>query len=148
MQLNWILASLHLIALALGFSTCWLRANALKTAEHSKDLKAVFRYDNLYGIATLIWIGTGLWRLFGNTDKESDYYLNNQAFLLKMGLFVIVFLLELKPMITLIRWRIELKRGQEPDMASTKQLATLTYAELGGFILMVMAATAMARGMG
>lgn len=148
MQLNWILASLHLMALAFGFSTCWLRANALKALKQPADLEPVFRYDNFYGIATLAWIGTGLWRLFGDADKGSEYYLNNNAFLLKMLVFAIIFLLELKPMITLIRWRIQLKKGKEPDLHTAPLLAKLSYAELAGFVLMVLAATAMARGIG
>jgi len=118
----------------------------LSTAKKPGDLGDVFFADNLYGIAILLWIGTGLWRAFGGLEKGTVHYLQSTAFWLKMTAFGLVFLLELYPMIKLFRWRIDLKKGREPDVARTALMARLTYAELAGLAIMVLLATAMARG--
>jgi putative membrane protein len=148
MYLPWLLSALHLISLALGFGSCWMRAAALRSATQLADLKAVFRYDNLYGLATLLWISTGLWRAFGGQAKGTDYYLNSQLFWLKMGLFGLVFACELYPMVMLIKWRKQSKKGIAVDFAHAPKMANLSYLELVGLLLMVFIATAMARGMG
>jgi putative membrane protein len=147
--LRWTLASLHLVALGIGFGACWLRATRLqKLAKKQGPVEDVFVADNWYGIATVIWIGTGLWRTFSLVEKGSDYYLNNTAFLLKMTLFVLVFALEWFPMISFIRWRMQLKKGMTINTGKAALYAKLSYAELLLLLMMVLAATAMARGFG
>jgi len=147
--LRWILASLHLLALGIGFGACWLRATRLqKLAKKQGPVEDVFAADNWYGIATLIWIGTGLWRAFSTAEKGSDYYLQNAAFLLKMALLVLVFALEWFPMLALIRWRAQLKKGMTINTDKAGLYAKLSFAELLFFLMMVLAATAMARGFG
>jgi putative membrane protein len=146
MSLSWLIGSLHVLTLGIGFGACWMRARTLRNVKTRGDLGEVFYADNLYGTATLLWIGTGLWRAFGGLEKGTDHYLQSTAFGLKMTAFGLVFLLELYPMIKLIRWRIDLKKGREPDVARTALMAKLTYAELAGLAIMVMLATAMARG--
>ena len=141
------MAALHLVALALGFGACWQRANALRQASTTAHLGAVLRADNWYGIATLIWIVTGLWRAFGGLAKGTDYYLQSHTFWIKMALFGVIFLLELYPMTLLIKWRMALRRQKPVDMSPTPLMARLSYAELAGILAMVVVATAMARGM-
>ncbi|MCU0335520.1 MAG: DUF2214 family protein [Chitinophagaceae bacterium] len=146
--LRWILASLHLIGLGVGFGACWLRAVRLQAlAKGTGSLQAVLNADNWYGVATLLWIATGLWRAFGGVEKGSDYYLNSTAFLVKMALFIVVFALEWVPMVAFIGWRIQLKKQRLPDTRKAGLFATLTYLELFVFLLMVFAATATARGL-
>lgn len=67
------------------------------------------------GISAGILLITGLMRAFGGYEKGTDYYLHQPLFHLKMTLFVIILLLELAPMITLIKWRIALGRGAAID---------------------------------
>lgn len=143
-----MLASAHLLGLAVGFGACWLRATRLQAlARQQGSIQAVLAADNWYGLATLLWIGTGLWRAFGGAEKGSDYYLHSTAFLVKMGLFIVVFALEWVPMIAFIRWRIQLKKQQPPNTQKAGLFATLTYLELFVFLLMVFAASATARGL-
>jgi len=64
-----------------------------------------------------------------------------------MGLFALVFLLELLPMITLVRWRIDRRKGRSSALDRAPLLARLTLAQIPLLVLMVGMATAMARGL-
>lgn len=147
MTIRFWLAVLHLIALAIGIAAVYGRWNALKRTKTTADLADVFAADNWYGVAVIIWLVTGLVRAFGGYEKGTAYYVESHWFLGKMTLFVIVFLLEIYPMITLIRWRRARKQGGLIDLGKTPLLARLTLAELPLLILMVVMAAAMARGL-
>lgn len=147
-MLRWIVATLHLLALPLGLGAVWMRARALRGPLDAPGLKRVFATDTAWGVAALIWLSTGLWRAFGGLEKGSMYYLANPFFHAKIGLFALVLLLELWPMVTLIRWRIQMARGQTPDTTAARVFARISYTEAGLVVLMVFWATAMARGMG
>ena len=101
-----------------------------------------------WGIAALLWVSTGLARAFAGLEKGSAYYLSNDAFLLKMTLLGLVLLLEIWPMVTLIRWRIQLARGETIDTQPASRFALITTAQTILVIAMVFAAAAMARGIG
>jgi putative membrane protein len=105
MTLRWFLAFVHLLALPMGVSAVGARSRALKGAARGEDLKAAFVADTWWAIAALIWISTGLARYLGGTEKPADYYNNNWVFMAKMGMLALILLLEVWPMITLIRWR-------------------------------------------
>ena len=59
----------------------------------------------------------------------------------------LVLLLEITPMITLIRWRIAAKKGAPVDLGRAPLLTRLTALELPLLILMVFMAAAMARAL-
>lgn len=63
-----------------------------------------------------------------------------------MTLFVIILLMELAPMITLIKWRVALGRGASVDLGRARLFARLSHIEALLLMLMVIAATGMARG--
>ncbi|MGE0770402.1 MAG: DUF2214 family protein [Cyclobacteriaceae bacterium] len=147
MDLGWLLAALHLTTLGIGFGFCWMRGYALRNLISTSGLKPVFFADNLYGIAALLWITTGLLRAFGGYAKGSEYYLSSAAFWVKMGLFGMVFLLELIPMVTLIKWRIQEKKGQAIDLSSAHRLGAVSYIEVLLLAAIVFVAAGMARGM-
>ena len=146
MLLRWLLASLHLLVLPLGFSAVWLRGRALFRTRSAADLPSVFLADNLWGAAALLWIVTGLARLLGGYEKATSYYMHDSMFKVKMGLFLAVFLLEIWPMTTLIRWRLALRRGQAPSLALAGRFGRISQVEGGLLVLIVVAATAVARG--
>jgi putative membrane protein len=146
MDLQYIIATLHLLTFAVGVASCWGRARALARLKDPAGLNEVFLADNIWGLAALLWIGTGLWRAFGGLEKGTEYYLGNIAFLIKMSLFIVVFLLEVLPMVTLIKWRIRQGRGLEIDISAARTMAQISYLELLLLIPIAMMATAMARG--
>ncbi|MBK7945080.1 MAG: DUF2214 family protein [Flavobacteriales bacterium] len=146
LPIRFLLAVAHLFALAIGISAVYARGRALRHVRSTADLHSVFHADNWYGVAALLWIATGLWRAFGGVEKGADYYLGSHWFMGKLGLFGIVLLLELLPMITLIRWRRVLKRGMPIELNRTSLLAKLSFAQVPLLLLMVLMAAAMARG--
>ena len=128
MILRWLVATAHILVLPLGLGAIWARARALARATAGKDLARVFVADNLWGLAAILWIGTGLWRAFGGLEKGTAYYLHDRAFYVKMGLLILILLLEIWPMITLIRWRIQAARGPVADIQVASLLARVSYA--------------------
>jgi putative membrane protein len=145
---RWLAASIHLLALGIGLGAVWARGRALRSSLNPVTLRHVFVADSLWGLAAVLWISTGLWRLLAGLEKGTGYYLQNHVFLTKMALLVVILLLELRPMITLIRWRAAVSRGQTPDTRTAPLLARISFIQTGLIVLMVLAATAMARGIG
>ncbi len=126
----------------------WARGRALRSSLEAGTLREVFFADTLWGLAAVLWISTGLWRLLGGLEKGTGYYLQNHLFLTKMALLALVLLLEIRPMITLIRWRKTLSRGEAPDTKAAPLLGRISFVQAWLIVLMVFAAAAMARGMG
>lgn len=147
MTISWLLAALHLITLGFGYGFCWMRAYALRNLLATSGTRPVFFADNLYGVAALLWIATGLLRAFGGYAKGTEYYLESNAFWIKMGLFLIVFALEIYPMITLIRWRMLERKGEPIDFKPAPTLGLISYIEVVLLTAIVFVAVAMARGM-
>lgn len=151
-MLRLALAALHLLALGVGLGAVWARARAL--GAHPLDVAAVRRAlaaDTWWGIAALLWIGTGLWRLLAGTEKATGYYLHNHAFFAKMGCLLLILGLEVWPMVTLIRWRVALGRAGgdwPPDARGAARIRGISYAEAALVVAMVVAAVMMARGYG
>lgn len=148
MNLSYLFATLHILTFGIGFYAIWSRANALKKLSDVSGLNEVFKADNFWALAALLWIGTGLWRAFGSLEKGSDYYLHSKTFIVKMALFLLVFLIEIKPIVTLIRWRTKKRKNEKIDFSSARQLAFLSHIELDLITIIVFLATAMARGIG
>jgi putative membrane protein len=145
---RWIFAWLHLLGLGIGLGAVWARARAFGGPLDTAGLRRVVQADAWWGVAALIWIATGLVRVIGGLEKGTDYYLGNHVFWAKMSLLLIVLLLEVGPAVTLARWRAHLARGTQPDTAPAARFARISYVQAGLVLLMVLAATAMARGIG
>ena len=74
------LAALHLIALGLGLGAVIARGTALRESPSNAALRRAFRSDTTWGIAALLWIVTGVWRLVTGIEKPTAYYLANPVF--------------------------------------------------------------------
>jgi putative membrane protein len=145
--MRWFIASLHLLALPLGLGAVWMRGRALSVVRGAEDLDRTFVADNLWGLAAVLWLATGLLRAFGGLEKGATYYLHDRAFYVKMGLFVTILALEILPMTTLIRWRLAVRRGTSVDTTAAPSLARISQIQAALVVLMVFAATAVARGL-
>ena len=143
-----VVSSLHLLALAIGLPAVFLRGRALKGRLDDEGLRRVLAADNVWGIAAGLWIVTGLLRAFGGLEKGTEFYLRSPLFWVKMALFVLILLLEIRPMVTLIRWRVRLGRGETVDSSAALALYTLNHIELALVVVMVFVASLMARGIG
>ena len=160
MTLRLTLSVLHLLALGIGFWAVFARGQALREAvapatpdaARGGALRRAFLADAHWGLAALLWISTGLWRLLAETEKSVAYYMSNGAFHAKMGLLALILVLEVWPMVTLIRWRIALARSGAPESvaapAAARRIATVSYLQGALLVGMIVAAAAMARGVG
>jgi putative membrane protein len=148
MTLRWLLAGLHLVALGLGLGAVWVRGRALSSRLDERGLHSVFLADMWWGIAAFLWIGTGVWRLLAALEKNPGYYFQNHFFLTKMGLLAIILILEVWPMITLIKWRRQVMAGTLPVTTAAPALARISFAQAVLVVMMVFLASAMARGYG
>ena len=144
---QWILAAVHLFAFALAFWAVLTRGTAFsQLSAGTGEVKRVLLADNLWGLSALTLLITGAMRAFGGYEKGSDYYLHQPLFHLKMTLLLLILLVELAPMITLIKWRIASSRGVAPEAGRAKLYARISHVEALLLILMMVAATGMARG--
>ncbi len=71
MTIRWLLAAIHLLALGLGFGAVWARGRALRGELDPAGLRRAFYADTWWGVAAVLWIGTGLVRAFGGFEKGS-----------------------------------------------------------------------------
>jgi putative membrane protein len=65
-----------------------------------------------------------------------------------MGLFVLIIALEVAPAVTFTRWRMASGRGVPIDTSRARTFARTSMVQVFLVVLMVFAATAMARGIG
>lgn len=146
LTVRWLLATFHYLALGIALGSIFGRARTLQAARFTADLRPVFLADNLWGLSGLLFLVTGLWRAFGGVEKGTAYYLQNPLFHAKMGLFVLIVLLEASPALALFRWRREVRRSGSPDLGRAHHFARISYVQLTLLIPMVFLATAIARG--
>src|SRR5262245_56456369 len=125
-----IVSALHVLALAIGLPAIWFRSRALKGPLDANGLRRVFTADNVWGIAAALWLATGLLRAFAGLEKGTQFYLGSHLFWTKLALFALVVLIELWPMITLIRWRAALRRGRTVDTSKASALHAVSHAEM------------------
>jgi putative membrane protein len=145
-MLSAIVSALHLLALAIGLPAVYLRGRALKGQLDADGFQRLFGADTLWGIAALVWLGTGLLRAFAGLEKGTAFYVSSRLFWAKMALFGLIVLLEIAPMLAFIRWRIQLKCGQAPDTSGAPAFYLVNHIEMALVVLMVFAAAFMARG--
>lgn len=144
------LAGLHLLALGLGLGAVINRGSALREIPDALSLRRAFRADTLWGIAGLLWVATGVTRYALEISKSVAYYNSNYFFLAKMGMLALIIVLEIGPMITLIRWRVAVRRGASAGVVAVPGtahlIATVSHLQALLIVVMVFAAAAMARG--
>jgi putative membrane protein len=134
--LSAVVSALHLLALAVGLPSVFFRGRALAGPLDQAGLRRVFAADTAWGLAALLWIGTGVVRVFGGLEKGAQFYLASPLFWVKMGLLAVILILEIWPMATFIRWRRTCRRGQIPDTAPARRLYVINHAQMGLVVLM------------
>ena len=103
-MVRWLLAAVHLLALGIGLGSVWARARLLGAPTlDTPTLRRALTADAWWGVAAILWVGSGLWRLLAGTEKTTAYYLENHAFWAKMALLAAILVLESGPIVTLER---------------------------------------------
>lgn len=143
-MLSSIVSSLHILAFGLGLGSVFMRGLYLRRIQ-GDGIQKMFMADNVWGLAALLWIATGLLRAFAGLEKGTHFYLESTLFWVKMGLFVLLFAIELFPMITFIRWRILLGRGERVDTSRAGLFARINDLEILLVLAILFVASMMAR---
>jgi putative membrane protein len=151
-MLSSLFASIHYLAFAVGLGSVFIRGVCLrKIAQSPRDpalLKSLFTADNFWGGTAVFLIATGLMRAFGGLEKGTAYYLQNHLFWGKMALLIAILVMELRPAIFLIRWRMAVAKNKEfKNLASLPALIRINNIEILLMILIPFTASAMARGL-
>jgi len=148
MFVRWLLAAVHLLAFGYALASILRRSRALRRCTTTEDLPAVFSADTVWGLCALVLIVTGVMRAFGGFEKGTAYYLHEPLFHLKMGALIVILALEVAPMMALLRWRVAYRRGDVPDLTAARRYSRIGHLQMLLLVVMVFAATGMARGIG
>jgi len=148
MLFKWFLATLHLLAYGVALGAVLSRGRSLRRLNRTNPskLRDVFVADNFWGIAAAILLVTGAMRAFGGFEKGTFYYLHQPLFHLKMAAFVAIILLEIAPMVALIKWRNAFKIGAPIDTHRALLYSRISHIQVGLIIVILIAASGMARG--
>jgi putative membrane protein len=148
MLVKWLLAALHLLAFGFALAAVLARGRALRRLrdDDARSFRDVFVVDNIWGVSAGILLITGALRAFGGFEKGSYYYLHQPLFHLKMLSFIAIVVLEVIPMFAFIQWRIAFKNQTKIDTRRARRFARISHAEAALMVIIVIAATGMARG--
>jgi putative membrane protein len=139
------LSAIHLLTLALGAGGIFARGRALAHPLDDAGWNRLLAADNVWGLAALLWIASGLGRVFLG-GKEPAFYWRNGFFWLKIALFGMVFILELAPMTTFIRVRNARRRHVPLPSFPIDAYRRINAIELALVVAIVFVAAFMARG--
>ena len=141
-----LLSAIHVLTLALGLGAVFIRGQAMAGALDKEGWRRLLAADSAWGAAALLWIASGLARVFWG-GKEPAFYWGNGFFWLKMALFVAVVLIESKPARELGRARRALRSGDGLPLVPIETLRRLNRLEIVLVVLIPFVAAAMARGL-
>jgi putative membrane protein len=144
MVLAAVLSAIHVLTLALGLGGIVARGRALARPLDEAGWKRLLAADNAWGAAAILWIASGLARVFYG-GKSPDFYWRNGLFWLKLTLFGLVFVLETGPMGSFIRARIARRQGLPPPSFPVALYRGINAIEVALVVLIVFVAAFMAR---
>ncbi len=116
----------------------------LKPEMSRKEIKRMSQIDALYGVAAILLLAAGFTLWFG-VGKPADYYSNNWAFLLKLGLFTVVGILSIYPTVYFMKQR---KGDQEEVISIPPRIKLFVRIELVLLFAIPFLASMMAKGIG
>jgi putative membrane protein len=113
------------------------------------EIRRIQRVDLVYGISAGLLLLVGLLRVF-YFEKGVNFYMNNPFFWVKMVAFLFVGLVSIDPTIRYIRWNRTLRQNEVPEISEPeyKRTRLLLWLEVIAIVVILLAATLMARGIG
>jgi putative membrane protein len=149
MFLDWVLASLHHLAVFSLMAILAAEFVLIRNDINSATIRRINRVDLHYGVAAGLIILFGFLRVYFGA-KGHEYYFANHIFWLKILLFLVVGVLSIWPTLRFIDWRRHLLADDSfrPDPADVASIRKVIWIEAGLFLLIPIAAAAMARGYG
>src|SRR5258706_3230214 len=103
--------------------------------------------DKVLGIAAGALLVIGLLRV-ALFEKGADYYFHSHAFMTKLSVFIVIWILSIIPTVEFLSWRGAVKAGQVPTIsAKNRRLVTaVIHGELFAIVIVLLFAAIMARG--
>jgi putative membrane protein len=149
MDIDLILAILHFLLVFALVAILATELAFLRPGLGGHRLARLRRIDGLYGAAAGLLIIVGFLRVFFGATA-SEFYLTNPVFWMKIGAFVIVGLLSIKPTLDLGRWHGLVKSNNHYAVPENEARASrrFLYLEAAVFVLIPIFASLMARGYG
>lgn len=139
------LSAIHVLTLAMGLGALHQRGRALARRLDDAGWDELLTADTFWGVAAGLWIASGVGRVFFG-GKEPSFYSHNGLFWTKLGLFALVFALEVPPMVTFLRVRIARRRAAQLPQFSVEAYRRINHIELALVVVIVFVAAFMARG--
>jgi putative membrane protein len=144
MELDVMLASIHHLAVFGLFVVLAIELALLMAPLEPHALKRLGRVDSVYGLVALIALAAGLSRAVYGT-KGWAFYSANPVFWSKLGLFVVIGLISIKPTLQFIRWR---KAAMPVSDDAQRQARNWVKVQLVLLFALPLLAALMARGVG
>ena len=136
-----VLASLHLVALAMGLGGLWSRARAIhdsiRRSSDARALRRAYTGDAWWTAAVLVWLITGVWWLLSGTEHVPSIYDADGGFIVKLALFAVVVALEVWPTTRFVRWRFS---RAEPKTGELRRIEAISYLQCALVVGIVVAA--------
>ena len=149
MILDAVLAYLHFTAIFLLFSFLTTQVILFRAPLDARGIRLLGRVDIGYAISAVVTLATGMLRL-GFGAKGADFHLNHWPVYAKVGLFIAVGLLSVKPTLEFIKWRRELDHDPAWQLPAAEQakMRRIVMIEIHLAALIPVFAVMMARGLG
>jgi len=149
MILDAALAYLHFTAIFLLFAFLTTQVILLRAPLDERSIRLLGRVDMFYGLSSVLVLLTGLLRL-GLGAKGADFYMSSWPIYVKVGLFIIVGVISIKPTLEFIKWRRALDHSPTWKLPPEAQAAMrrIVMIEVHLAALIPVFAVMMARGLG
>jgi len=149
MLLDATLAFLHFAAILLVAGFLVAEAMLLRGDLGSRDIAALVRSDIGFAASAALAIATGLARVFFGA-KGAAFYADNPLLWAKLGLFLAIGLISIRPTLAFLRWRRAARgaAGFSVPATETKSARRYVLVELHLLALLPLAAVLVARGIG
>ncbi|MCA3278604.1 MAG: DUF2214 family protein [Roseomonas sp.] len=148
MNIDLLLAVLHHLGILVlvGCLAAELTVLFLRAGSHWAEILS--RLDLVYGLSAGAVLSFGLARVFWGA-RGSGFYLENPVFWLKLGLFLAISLVSIRPTMTFLRWRrLARAEGGTPPAAEIATTRRWVLLQAGLLLALPIFAALMARGIG
>ncbi len=149
MILDAILAYLHFTAIFLLFAFLTTQVVLMRAPLDGRSIRLLGRIDIGYAVSAGLTLLTGMLRL-GFGAKGGDFHLNAWPVYVKVGLFLAVGLISVKPTLEFLKWRRALDHDSAWQLPPAEQAAMrrIVMIEVHLASLIPVFAVMMARGLG
>ena len=145
--MNILIPYLHYIGIMALMGSLISEHLILKPSIKKDQIKSLATIDLIYGLSAILVLTTGLlrWFVYG---KGYDFYMSSPLFHIKLTLFIIIGILSIFPTIKFLKWRKQIKRGDEPVITEkgVKNLLMFIRIELLIITVIPLIAVLIARG--